>query len=411
MSDTVDGEQDEEGDEVNVVPQADDLAKVRAVVHYWSNPGGTVASAIRTLGLAKRAHGYNSQAARCLGFLERRNAHEALTAAGHSLLRASPGSEVEREIILSALDCAPVLAPLRAYLHGDEPLTRDELRARVATTPGIGGTTLGRRASAMLAWRDYLGTTDDAAQLQLFDPSASDVQWPAMERFPHNRPRHHVAQVVFGDLHASEQPLIVAGYSALGELLRLVAAVTEKQTCIRILFGEEPFLTSRTRFVLGRNSFADEVREHWLERWISLRLSGAVVRAKELLTAQRLVTRLQRAHQELHAKIYVGDNAATIGSSNFTDPGLRRKREGNARFTKHGETKRYEETSLDPGRYGTALVRTCVEVRLGSSHEVVHVDRALVSFDRGLPRKHVSRVARSRKTTTTCSHLPGLARR
>jgi hypothetical protein len=196
----------------------------------------------------------------------------------------------------------------------------------------------------MLAWRDYLGTTDDAAQLQLFDPSASDVQWPAMERFPHNRPRHHVAQVVFGDLHASEQPLIVAGYSALGELLRLVAAVTEKQKCIRILFGEEPFQTSRTRFVLGRNSFADEVREHWLERGISLRLSGAVVRAKELITAQRLVTRLQRAHQELHAKIYVGDNAATIGSSNFTDPGLRRKREGNARFTKHGESKRYEET-------------------------------------------------------------------
>jgi hypothetical protein len=108
MSDTVDGEQDEEGDEVNVVPQADDLAKVRAVVHYWSNPGGTVASAIRTLGLAKRAYGYNSQAARCLGFLERLNAHEArVTAAGHSLLRASPGSEVEREIILRPSTARP----------------------------------------------------------------------------------------------------------------------------------------------------------------------------------------------------------------------------------------------------------------------------------------------------------------
>jgi phosphatidylserine/phosphatidylglycerophosphate/cardiolipin synthase-like enzyme len=143
---------------------------------------------------------------------------------------------------------------------------------------------------------------------------------------------------------SSEQVLIVAGYASLGELLRLVASTTERQKRIRVIFGEEPFQTTKTRFVLGRNSFSDEVRDHWLTQGISLRLSGAVIRAKQMLSEGRLQARLQHGHVELHAKIYVGDAAATVGSSNFTDAGLRRKREGNARFIKHGEPKRYEET-------------------------------------------------------------------
>lgn len=35
----------------------------------------------------------------------------------------------------------------------------------------------------------------------------------------------------------------------------------------------------------------------------------------------------------LHAKIYLGDRAATVGSSNFTNPGLAGQLEANARFT------------------------------------------------------------------------------
>ena len=45
----------------------------------------------------------------------------------------------------------------------------------------------------------------------------------------------------------------------------------------------------------------------------------------------------------LHAKIYLGDDGATIGSSNFTESGLRLQMEANARFSASQERVRYAE--------------------------------------------------------------------
>jgi phosphatidylserine/phosphatidylglycerophosphate/cardiolipin synthase-like enzyme len=47
----------------------------------------------------------------------------------------------------------------------------------------------------------------------------------------------------------------------------------------------------------------------------------------------------------LHAKIYVGDTAATLGSSNFTANGLRLQLEANTRFEQASDRARYEETA------------------------------------------------------------------
>ena len=49
------------------------------------------------------------------------------------------------------------------------------------------------------------------------------------------------------------------------------------------------------------------------------------------------------ATHRLHAKIFVGDDAATVGSSNFTEPGLRTQLEANARFGSGKDKKRYDE--------------------------------------------------------------------
>ena len=43
---------------------------------------------------------------------------------------------------------------------------------------------------------------------------------------------------------------------------------------------------------------------------------------------------MARSRWRLHAKIYIGDDAATLGSSNFTNPGLRGQLEANARFVR-----------------------------------------------------------------------------
>lgn len=349
---TLDGDDGEDilGDEPpeDDVPQGDTLPKVRDIVTYWTRPGGVVAAARRALALKPRDYQYHAHSARVLGFLERSGRSARVTARGAEWLQSEPGSQLEREILFSAIDCSPALKKVRAYLRGDEPLTRGELEARVSSADNISGTTGPRRALAMEAWRSYLTAADNVApQLGLFETVDCDVNrgWPPMERFPHNRPNRQVAGVVLEDLLLSREALIVTGYASLSELLQLASRCSEATPRLRVIFGEEPFPTNKTRFVLGRNTFSDELREHWLERGISLRLSGAIIRTKQFLDNGRLTARIQGPQQELHAKIYVGDAAVTVGSSNFTDPGLRRKREGNSRFTRHGESKRYAEAT------------------------------------------------------------------
>jgi phosphatidylserine/phosphatidylglycerophosphate/cardiolipin synthase-like enzyme len=53
----------------------------------------------------------------------------------------------------------------------------------------------------------------------------------------------------------------------------------------------------------------------------------------------------------MHAKIYVGEFAATVGSSNFTDAGLASQFEANARFERSQEMDRYAETSMIAENY------------------------------------------------------------
>ena len=65
----------------------------------------------------------------------------------------------------------------------------------------------------------------DEATLDLFDPAhapssaRSGQSWPSAERFPLNVDRRTVRQTVLEDLRASAEPLMVAGFAALDELV------------------------------------------------------------------------------------------------------------------------------------------------------------------------------------------------
>ncbi len=170
---------------------------------------------------------------------------------------------------------------------------------------------------------------------------APDFSWPGAARFPLNIDKTlTVEKQVVADLRDSERPLLIAGYSALDHLIELVISAESSNTDIRILLGSEPFPWRRERFELKDTSFSKEVEHYWLSRGISLRLSAKVIRALEMLEQERVKARyLGTSRQRLHAKIYAGDNAITIGSSNFTDPGLRYQIEANTRFTKKDKTR------------------------------------------------------------------------
>jgi hypothetical protein len=189
----------------------------------------------------------------------------------------------------------------------------------------------------------------DTQSLDLFggaagaDPELRVLDWPAPGRFPLNVNRQKVRDQVLADLHASREPLIVAGYASLDRLIEFIADCPD-ETRVRLLLGFEPFPSRRESFQVRGYSFPKEVEHYWLGRNISLLLSARLIQCIERLERGQVQARyLASGNRRLHAKIFVGDGAATLGSSNFTSPGLNSQWEANARFEAGAERKRYGE--------------------------------------------------------------------
>jgi hypothetical protein len=173
-------------------------------------------------------------------------------------------------------------------------------------------------------------------------------EWPSASRVPVNRAGSNVRRSVWPDLVTSDQPMVVAGYASIASVIELVADWFEPtdrgaDRVMRVLLGAEPFPTSRRSFGSAAISFTDDVRRYWNERGVSLRLSAKVVRAIEAIDAGAFRTRFVHGSTALHAKVYVGDGAATVGSSNFTAAGLVHQIEANARFERAVDPRRFDE--------------------------------------------------------------------
>jgi len=172
-----------------------------------------------------------------------------------------------------------------------------------------------------------------------------DLSWPAQDRFPINRASEQVRHVVWQDLVSSTDPVIVAGYSSIGELVAFIAEWSGHgaEGQLRIVIGAEPFGSSRKSFASPQAAFTKEVQDYWMERGISLRLSAQVLVAMQAILDGRVGIRSVHGSSPLHAKVYVGDDAATAGSSNFTANGLRDQVEVNTRFDRATDPKRFGE--------------------------------------------------------------------
>lgn len=195
----------------------------------------------------------------------------------------------------------------------------------------------------------------ESPQLNIFDVvGLGDIghrlatvgRWPDQGRFPVNLPGRTVREKVLEDLKASANPLIVTGYASLDRIIDLLAGVGRQEgTHVRLVLGNEPFESRKKNFVLANQSFPDQVRDYWLERGISLYLSAQLLFAIECIKAGRVEARfIDDAGRGLHAKIYVGDRAATLGSSNFTQAGLSSQLECNVRFAAESDKRRFAET-------------------------------------------------------------------
>ena len=195
--------------------------------------------------------------------------------------------------------------------------------------------------------------TKDNRQLLLFESGDQEhlrltgINWPPESRFPLNIPSQRTVQsTVIPDLLNSDNPLLVTGYASLDHIIALISQLPANATQVRLLFGSEPFPSRRETFSMSQHSFPTEVEHYWLSRGVSLLLSGKIVFARELLASGRIAARhLGTNHSRLHAKIYCGDEAVTLGSSNFTAPGMQRQIEANVRFSRTSEKRRFDETT------------------------------------------------------------------
>jgi superfamily II DNA or RNA helicase len=170
--------------------------------------------------------------------------------------------------------------------------------------------------------------------------------WPPFERFPLNVARSHVSDLVIEDLMSSIKPLIVTGYASLDQLIDFSCQAAERSSKeVRLLFGNEPFASKRESYRVTGETLPQEAESYWLEKGISLLHSAKIIKLIDLIDADIVNARYLDDQRKLHAKVYIGDDAATLGSSNFTRHGLNTQFEANARFCRKKEPKRYRELS------------------------------------------------------------------
>lgn len=300
----------------------------------------------------------------------------------------------------------------KAWLKWAKATSLRELRAEdaanfLADRSQLSPSTRDRRASTLASWlrvlqpharatkpRPPAGSITTTEQLSFVSSAPNpatphpqegqEASWPAPERFPHNEESKKVGEVVGRDIQASADALIIAGYSSLDRLLELLETRSMGTGKVRLLLGSEPFPSSRSSFATSVD-FREEVRAYWFRRGISVHLSGAVLHARDLVTSGTVEVRTYPGPRRLHAKMYVTDKAVIVGSSNYTDSGLRLQAEANVRFSpkeaeRHAEARAFAEKLWVGGKddrdwflellngllrsvtWEEALARACAEV-------------------------------------------------
>jgi len=197
-------------------------------------------------------------------------------------------------------------------------------------------------------------------QLGLFDePVIRDAKkrkitdWPDRYRFPLNFAGRKVEEIVCGDITQSTHSLLVTGFTSLDYIIDFVADLPDDSPgSISLLLGSEPSPARRADYGLTGQTYPQEVLDYWLEAGISLRLCHKILLFIEMLEKGRIISRyISDRKNKLHAKIFITDVSATLGSSNFSFTGFRRQLEANVRFDVQKEPKRYREVKQIADNY------------------------------------------------------------
>jgi hypothetical protein len=334
------------------LPQARSLKTLRALLAAVAEGMADAKSIGVRLGAGENHPGrhaqYYQEAAVVLHLLEPRR--WSLTARGRALLATEPGSADERELLRNAIRSAKELGPIAASVvqSSDPDHAALEAWARVHA-PQYKESTLPRRVRDTLSWRKWLRSADTPAAPQPgrdmrhrkgpARPSFADLDlsWPDPRRLPYNWPaaQRSVGAIVEPDLLTSDDVLVVTGFGSLRRLCAFISqiAASERPHKVRVVFGAEPFEGRDTRHEYPLPTLDAEMTAYWLREGISILHAGEVHATITALISDRLQTRISAARERLHAKMYVSSAGVTVGSSNFTEPGMSGQLEANVRLT------------------------------------------------------------------------------
>ncbi len=166
---------------------------------------------------------------------------------------------------------------------------------------------------------------------------------PNQEDFPLNLKEQdrRVKDLLLKDIQNSENYLILTGFTSLSNLID-VFGVNDypKLKKLRIVIGFDP--DERVSARLPHYSLPTEIKNYWVKQNVSLKLCGSVLNIIEKINNNCIEFKVR---DKLHAKIYIGDETAILGSSNFSKSGTILQTEANIRIQSSSSKKEKEQYS------------------------------------------------------------------
>lgn len=162
---------------------------------------------------------------------------------------------------------------------------------------------------------------------------------PDQEKFPINESiqGRTVKEILLKDIRNSQEYLIVTGFTSLANLIDIFGA-TEYPNLkqLRVVIGYDP--DERVSKRLPHYSLSTEIKNFWLKQNVSIKLCGPILNLIEKIGEGKFIFRVK---DRLHAKLYIGKNAAVLGSANFSKSGIITQIEANIRVQfSNGDTEK-----------------------------------------------------------------------
>ena len=164
-----------------------------------------------------------------------------------------------------------------------------------------------------------------------FNFDNDEQQWPNQDEFPVNwkNAQRKVIDIVKKDLQNTSILSIATGFTSLGYIVDFSDQEINFNNVkkINVVLGFEPERIYK-RKKWGHAELDKSVKEYWLTKGISVFKSGSIINTIERIKNNKIDFKLLK---KLHAKIYLTDNTAMLGSSNFSKNGLYNQIEANVR--------------------------------------------------------------------------------